>query len=65
MMPLILVSLALRFLIAKYLFIYCSQVTRLTDRLLADKVPGFLLFAITGYLINSLWAFGCEYIFMP
>lgn len=65
MIPILCASLALMFLISKYLFIYCSQVSRLTDRLLADKSPTFLFIAISGYVVNSIWAFGCEYIFKP
>lgn len=63
MFPLILVTLIAKFYAAKHLFLSMNQPPIITDRTLANKIPPILLFIITGYLLNSIWAFGVEYIF--
>lgn len=65
MFPLILLSLVVRYFSMKYLFIYTSKPPKLTDRLIATKMPHLLFIIVIVYIANTVWALGVEQIFTP
>lgn len=65
MFPLILLSLLVRYFSIKYLFIYTSKFPKITDRLIAAKIPHLLFIVIVVYVANAIWALGVEQIFTP
>lgn len=63
MLVIVLMGLCLRFLSAKYLLLYCQEVGPATNCFLISKTPSFLLLFFAGYMLNSIWALGVEFIF--
>jgi len=63
LIPLVFIALLVKLMVAKYLFLYSNKVTKFNHYFLAMKTTNILFIAITVYLINALWAFGCEYVF--
>lgn len=63
MLVIVLLGLCLRFLSAKYLLLYCQEAGPATNCFLISKTPSFLLLFFAGYMLNSIWALGVEFIF--
>lgn len=58
LIPILLATLIIKYFTTKYLFLHFNKPPPITDRTLANKIPPILLFTITAYLLNSIWAFG-------
>jgi hypothetical protein len=58
LIPVLLLALTVKYFTTKYLLLHLNQPPAITDRTLANKIPPILLFIITTYLLNSIWAFG-------
>ena len=58
LIPILLITLTIKYFITKYIFLHFNTPPPITDTTLANKITPILLFTITAYLLNSIWAFG-------
>jgi hypothetical protein len=65
MILIILIGLTIKYLSAKFLFIYFNKIPDATGYYLVSKTPYLLLVAFAVYFVNGVWAYGVEDIFHP
>jgi len=65
MIPIILIGLSLKYLSAKFMFIYFNKIPDVTGPYLVSRTPLLLLVCFIVYFINTIWAYGVEDIFSP
>ena len=63
LIPLILAALIIRLYSLKYLLLNTNNPPRITDRLMARRIPTIIIVGIIVYTMNVIWALGVESIF--
>lgn len=63
LLPLILLALIIRFYSLKYLLLNVNNAPRITDRLIARRIPTIIIVGVVVYTMNAIWALGVENIF--
>lgn len=56
--PLILTALIIRFYSLKYLLLNDNNAPKITDRLMASRIPSIIIVGILVYTMNVIWALG-------
>jgi hypothetical protein len=63
--PLILAALIIRFYSLKYILLNANNPPKITDGLMARRIPTIIIVGIVVYTMNVIWALGVESIFDP